>query len=152
MWATSLVVGLAPRWLQALEAAGTEPAAVPGPMQAGGPGCAAEEPRPPAFPAVSLCRSPSSTKASVSGDAGVYRSLTTLARALAQYLLLLPKLPGHLHLPPEKERDTVKFVVMTLEVRAGTVTGQGTGGRSPSEDERSGVGSSLERTPSIQPP
>ncbi|XP_036183458.1 huntingtin isoform X4 [Myotis myotis] len=52
------------------------------------------------------------------GDAGVYRSLTTLARALAQYLLLLPKLPGHLHLPPEKERDTVKFVVMTLEALA----------------------------------
>ncbi|XP_070256233.1 huntingtin isoform X2 [Myotis yumanensis] len=52
------------------------------------------------------------------GDAGVYRSLTTLARALAQYLLLLPKLPGHLHLPPEKEQDTVKFVVMTLEALA----------------------------------
>lgn len=50
----------------------------------------------------------------------MYRSLTTLARALAQYLLLLPKLPGHLHLPPEKERDTVKFVVMTLEVRGGS--------------------------------
>ncbi|KAM8804110.1 huntingtin [Rhynchonycteris naso] len=49
------------------------------------------------------------------GDAGPYRSLTTLARALAQYLLLLPRLPGHLHLPPEKERDTVKFVVTTLE-------------------------------------
>lgn len=55
--------------------------------------------------------------ASVSGDAVLYRSLTTLARALAQYLLLFPKLPGHLHLPPEKERDTVKFVVATLEVR-----------------------------------
>ncbi|XP_045429955.1 huntingtin isoform X2 [Pipistrellus kuhlii] len=52
------------------------------------------------------------------GDAGVYGSLTTLARALAQYLLLFPKLPGHLHLPPEKERDTVKFVVMTLEALA----------------------------------
>ncbi|XP_066242929.1 huntingtin isoform X4 [Saccopteryx leptura] len=49
------------------------------------------------------------------GDAGPYRSLTTLARALAQYLLLLPRLPSHLHLPPEKERDTVKFVVTTLE-------------------------------------
>ena len=47
----------------------------------------------------------------------LYRSLTTLARALAQYLLLFSKLTGHLHLPPEKERDTVKFVVMTLEVR-----------------------------------
>uniref|UniRef100_A0A673TZ91 Huntingtin n=1 Tax=Suricata suricatta TaxID=37032 RepID=A0A673TZ91_SURSU len=49
------------------------------------------------------------------GDAVFYRSLTTLARALAQYLLVFSKLPGHLHLPPEKERDTVKFVVMTLE-------------------------------------
>lgn len=56
-------------------------------------------------------------RASVSGDTVLYRSLTTLARALAQYLLVLPKLPGHLHLPPEKERDTVKFVVSTLEVR-----------------------------------
>lgn len=27
-------------------------------------------------------------------------------------------MPAHLHLPPEKEEDTVKFVVMTLEVRA----------------------------------
>ncbi|EPY80840.1 hypothetical protein CB1_000531009 [Camelus ferus] len=49
------------------------------------------------------------------GDATLYRSLTTLARALAQFLLLFPKLPGHLHLPPEKEHDTVKFVVVTLE-------------------------------------
>ncbi|XP_057562698.1 huntingtin isoform X4 [Hippopotamus amphibius kiboko] len=49
------------------------------------------------------------------GDAVLYRTLTTLARALAQYLLVFSKLPGHLHLPPEKERDTVKFVVMTLE-------------------------------------
>lgn len=46
-----------------------------------------------------------------------YRSLTILARALAQYLLVFPKLPGRLHLPPEKEKDTVKFVVTTLEVR-----------------------------------
>lgn len=68
---------------------------------------------------------PSSTEASVPGDAEVYRSLTTLARALAQYLLVFPKLPGHLHLPPEKERDTVKFVVMTLEVRGGP-NGEGT--------------------------
>lgn len=52
------------------------------------------------------------------GDAMLYRSLTTLARALAQYLLVFPKLPSHLHLPPEKERDTVKFVVMTLEALA----------------------------------
>ncbi|XP_016051293.1 PREDICTED: huntingtin isoform X2 [Miniopterus natalensis] len=49
------------------------------------------------------------------GDVVLYRSLTTLARALAQYLLVFPKLPDHLHLPPEKERDTVKFVVMTME-------------------------------------
>lgn len=51
-----------------------------------------------------------------------YRSLTTLARALAQYLLVVSKLPGHLHLPPEKERDSVKFVVMTLEVRGSSGT------------------------------
>lgn len=56
----------------------------------------------------------------------MYRSLTTLARALAQYLLVFPKLPGHLHLPPEKERDTVKFVVMTLEVRGGLGQREGT--------------------------
>uniref|UniRef100_A0A452S207 Huntingtin n=1 Tax=Ursus americanus TaxID=9643 RepID=A0A452S207_URSAM len=48
----------------------------------------------------------------VSGDAVLYRSLTTLARALAQYLLVFSKLPSHLHLPPEKERDTVKFVAL----------------------------------------
>ncbi|KAF6371843.1 huntingtin [Rhinolophus ferrumequinum] len=52
------------------------------------------------------------------GDAMVYRSLTTLARALAQYLVVLSRLPGHLQLPPEKEPDTVKFVVMTLEALA----------------------------------
>uniref|UniRef100_A0A8C7ABF9 Huntingtin n=1 Tax=Neovison vison TaxID=452646 RepID=A0A8C7ABF9_NEOVI len=46
------------------------------------------------------------------GDAMLYWSLTTLARALAQYLLVFPKLPSHLHLPPEKERDTVKFVAL----------------------------------------
>lgn len=49
------------------------------------------------------------------GDAALYRTLTTLARALAQYLLVFSRLPSHLQLPPEKERDTVKFVVMTLE-------------------------------------
>uniref|UniRef100_A0A8D0TIT0 Huntingtin n=1 Tax=Sus scrofa TaxID=9823 RepID=A0A8D0TIT0_PIG len=52
------------------------------------------------------------------GDAVLYRSLTTLARALAQYLLVLSKLPGPLQLPPEKETDTVRFVVMTLEALA----------------------------------
>lgn len=49
------------------------------------------------------------------GDATSYQSLTTLARALAQYLVVLSKVPAPLHLPPEKEGDTVKFVVMTLE-------------------------------------
>ncbi|KAM5271600.1 huntingtin [Ctenodactylus gundi] len=49
------------------------------------------------------------------GDAALYQSLTTLARALAQYLVVLSKVPSHLHLPAEKEKDTVKFVVMTLE-------------------------------------
>uniref|UniRef100_A0A4W2FFD3 Huntingtin n=1 Tax=Bos indicus x Bos taurus TaxID=30522 RepID=A0A4W2FFD3_BOBOX len=49
------------------------------------------------------------------GDAALYRTLTTLAQALAQYLLVFSKLPSHLHLPPEKERDTVKFMVMTVE-------------------------------------
>lgn len=56
------------------------------------------------------------TEVPVPGDAAWYCTLTTLARALAQYLLVLPKLPGHLRLPPEKERDTVKVVVTTLEV------------------------------------
>ncbi|XP_021116025.1 huntingtin isoform X3 [Heterocephalus glaber] len=49
------------------------------------------------------------------GDATLYQSLTTLARALAQYLVVVSKVPAHLHLPPEKEKDTVKFVAMTLE-------------------------------------
>uniref|UniRef100_A0A8C8T0C0 Huntingtin n=1 Tax=Peromyscus maniculatus bairdii TaxID=230844 RepID=A0A8C8T0C0_PERMB len=49
------------------------------------------------------------------GDATSYQSLTILARALAQYLVVVSKVPAHLHLPPEKEEDTVKFVVMTLE-------------------------------------
>uniref|UniRef100_A0A8I6A113 Huntingtin n=1 Tax=Rattus norvegicus TaxID=10116 RepID=A0A8I6A113_RAT len=49
------------------------------------------------------------------GDTTSYQSLTTLARALAQYLVVLSKVPAPLHLPPEKEGHTVKFVVMTLE-------------------------------------
>ncbi|XP_059532788.1 huntingtin isoform X1 [Myotis daubentonii] len=77
---------------------------------------AAHQAFPPSLPAESTAYW--SQLSDLFGDAGVYRSLTTLARALAQYLLLLPKLPGHLHLPPEKERDTVKFVVMTLEALA----------------------------------
>lgn len=64
----------------------------------------------------SLCCFSRPPSCSVSGDAVFYRSLTTLARALAQYLAVLSRLPGHLQLPPEKEPDTVKFVVMTLEV------------------------------------
>ncbi|CAO2640214.1 Htt [Lemmus lemmus] len=49
------------------------------------------------------------------GDAASYQSLTILARALAQYLVVVSKVPAHLHLPPDKEGDIVKFVVMTLE-------------------------------------
>lgn len=76
------------------------------------------------------------TEVSVPGDAAWYCALTTLARALAQYLLAFPKLPGHLRLPPEKERDTVKFVVTTLEVMgslnlAFLCTGQGASCVSP---------------------
>ncbi|XP_062068838.1 huntingtin isoform X1 [Lepus europaeus] len=52
------------------------------------------------------------------GDARLHQSLITLARALAQYLVAISKLPARLHLPPEKEKDTVKFVVMTLEALA----------------------------------
>lgn len=58
----------------------------------------------------------SAHKALVAGDTALYCSLTTLARALAQYLLAASKLPGHLHLPPEREGDIMKFVVMVLEV------------------------------------
>lgn len=60
----------------------------------------------------------SAHKALVAGDTALYCSLTTLARALAQYLLAASKLPGHLYLPPEREGDTVKFVVMVLEALA----------------------------------
>ncbi|ETE61475.1 Huntingtin, partial [Ophiophagus hannah] len=35
--------------------------------------------------------------------------------ALSQYLVLLSKLPASLRIPPEKENDVVKFVVMLLE-------------------------------------
>lgn len=65
-----------------------------------------------------LCsQSESLMQSHVSGDAASYQSLTTLARALAQYLVVVSKVPAHLHLPPDKEGDIVKFVVMTLEVR-----------------------------------
>ncbi|XP_019381604.1 PREDICTED: huntingtin isoform X1 [Gavialis gangeticus] len=49
------------------------------------------------------------------GDALVYQSVMTLCRALAQYLLLLSKLPACLRIPPDKESDILKFVVMSLE-------------------------------------
>ncbi|XP_060044468.1 huntingtin isoform X2 [Erinaceus europaeus] len=52
---------------------------------------------------------------SLFGDAAWYRALTTLARALAQYLLAFSELPSHLQLPTEKEPGTVSFVVATLE-------------------------------------
>uniref|UniRef100_A0A6I8NFD9 Huntingtin n=1 Tax=Ornithorhynchus anatinus TaxID=9258 RepID=A0A6I8NFD9_ORNAN len=49
------------------------------------------------------------------GNVGLYQSMNTVARALAQYLVLLSRLPAHLQLPPEKEADSLKFVVLTLE-------------------------------------
>ena len=80
------------------------------------------------------------TGPSVSGVSALYRTLTTLAQAQGQYLLVFSRLPSHLHLPPEKERDTVKFVVTTLEVSRSWGTraqssrksqGAAHGGRSP---------------------
>lgn len=47
----------------------------------------------------------------------MYQSMMTLCRALAQYLLLLSKLPSGLRVPPDKEDDILKFVVMSVEVR-----------------------------------
>lgn len=47
----------------------------------------------------------------------MYQSMMTLCRALAQYLLLLSKLPAGLRVPPDKEDDILKFVVMSVEVR-----------------------------------
>lgn len=51
------------------------------------------------------------------GDEVMYQSVMTLCRALAQYLLLLSKLPTSLRVPPDKEDDILKFVVMSIEVR-----------------------------------
>lgn len=51
----------------------------------------------------------------------MYQSMMTLCRALAQYLLLLSKLPAGLHVPPDKEDDILKFVVMSIEVRNYTI-------------------------------
>lgn len=50
----------------------------------------------------------------------MYQSMMTLCRALAQYLLLLSKLPAGLRVPPDKEDDILKFVVMSVEVRNNT--------------------------------
>ncbi|KAM8940376.1 huntingtin isoform 2-T2 [Pelodytes ibericus] len=49
------------------------------------------------------------------GDTSVYSSVVTLCRALAQYLLSLPKLPPAFHIQQEKEVDIVKFVVFSVE-------------------------------------
>ncbi|NXM50968.1 HD protein, partial [Gymnorhina tibicen] len=49
------------------------------------------------------------------GDEVMYQSMMTLCRALAQYLLLLSKLPSGLRVPPDKEDDILKFVVMSVE-------------------------------------
>uniref|UniRef100_A0A8C0HQW4 Huntingtin n=1 Tax=Buteo japonicus TaxID=224669 RepID=A0A8C0HQW4_9AVES len=49
------------------------------------------------------------------GDEMMYQSMMTLCRALAQYLLLLSKLPVGLRVPPDKEDDILKFVVMSVE-------------------------------------
>lgn len=47
----------------------------------------------------------------------MYQSMMTLCRALAQYLLLLSKLPAGFRVPPDKEADILKFIVMSVEVR-----------------------------------
>ncbi|NWV62410.1 HD protein, partial [Malurus elegans] len=49
------------------------------------------------------------------GDEVMYQSMMTLCRALAQYLLFLSKLPVGLRVPPDKEDDVLKFVVMSVE-------------------------------------
>ncbi|KAG8591293.1 hypothetical protein GDO81_000117 [Engystomops pustulosus] len=51
----------------------------------------------------------------VLGDADVYHSLVTLCRALAQFLLSLPKIPPSFHINQDKEVDILKFVVMSVE-------------------------------------
>ncbi|XP_030306272.1 huntingtin [Calypte anna] len=49
------------------------------------------------------------------GDEVLYQSMMTLCRALAQYLLLLSKLPSALRVPSDKEDDILKFIVMSVE-------------------------------------
>lgn len=51
------------------------------------------------------------------GDTVAYQSTMILSHALSQYLVFLSKLPGSLCIPPDKEDDILKFVVMSLEVR-----------------------------------
>uniref|UniRef100_A0A8C5STQ9 Huntingtin n=1 Tax=Laticauda laticaudata TaxID=8630 RepID=A0A8C5STQ9_LATLA len=50
------------------------------------------------------------------GDPEMFQFTMVLAQALSQYLVLLSKLPASLRIPPEKENDIVKFVVMLLEI------------------------------------
>ncbi|CAI5783568.1 huntingtin isoform X1 [Podarcis lilfordi] len=50
------------------------------------------------------------------GDPGMYQSTMVLSRALSQHLVLLSKLPPSLRIPPDKESDILKFVVMLLEI------------------------------------
>ncbi|XP_006128324.1 huntingtin isoform X5 [Pelodiscus sinensis] len=49
------------------------------------------------------------------GDRMMYQTSMRLCRALAQYLSFLSKLPESLCIPPDKESDILKFVVMSLE-------------------------------------
>uniref|UniRef100_A0A670ZHJ8 Huntingtin n=1 Tax=Pseudonaja textilis TaxID=8673 RepID=A0A670ZHJ8_PSETE len=46
----------------------------------------------------------------------MFQFTMVLAQALSQYLVLLSKLPASLRIPPEKENDIVKFIVMLLEI------------------------------------
>ncbi|KAM4708326.1 huntingtin [Discoglossus pictus] len=48
-------------------------------------------------------------------DATVYHSIVTLCRAVSQYLLLLPNLPQVFHIEQQKEKDFVKFMVLSVE-------------------------------------
>uniref|UniRef100_A0A670ZHB4 Huntingtin n=1 Tax=Pseudonaja textilis TaxID=8673 RepID=A0A670ZHB4_PSETE len=50
------------------------------------------------------------------GDPEMFQFTMVLAQALSQYLVLLSKLPASLRIPPEKENDIVKFIVMLLEI------------------------------------
>ncbi|XP_013930191.1 PREDICTED: huntingtin-like, partial [Thamnophis sirtalis] len=50
------------------------------------------------------------------GDPEMFQFTMVLAQALSQYLVLLSKLPTSLRIPPEKENDIAKFVVMLLEI------------------------------------